>query len=75
MKKHDSRWKNVWGEVRKVEINDESYLDFVLWAGNHYVRHRAAAEQVEQNPHLYGIIFEGLIEKVSSSMHKGGWFG
>lgn len=75
MKKHDTRWRNVWGEVRKVEINDKSYFDFVLLVGNHYVRHTTSALQLELHPDLYGRIFEMLIEKVSLSMQKGGWFG
>lgn len=75
MKKHDTRWRNVWGEVRKSEIDGQSYFDFVLWAGHHYVRYTVSAEQLELYPDLYGIIFEKLIDKVSLSMQKGSWFG
>lgn len=75
MKKHDTRWRNVWGEVRKSEIDGQLYFDFVLWAGHHYVRHTTSAEQLERDPNLYGRIFEMLIDKVSLSMQKGNWFG
>lgn len=75
MKKYDTRWSNVWGEVRKSEIDGQLYFDFVLWAGHHYVRHTVSAEQLELCPALYGHIFEMLIDKVSVSMRKGGWFG
>lgn len=75
MKKHNPRWSNVWGEVRRSEIDGQLYFDFVLWAGHHYVRHTTSVEQVERNPDLYGRIFEMLIDRVSVSMQEGGWFG
>ena len=75
MKKHDTRWSNVWGEVRKSEIAGHVYFDFVLWAGHHYVRQTVLAKEVERSPDLYGRIFEMLIDRVSVSMQKGGWFG
>ena len=75
MKKHDARWRNVWGEVRKSEFDGRLYFDFILWAGHHYVRQTVLAEQVERNPDLYGRIFEMLIDRVSLSMRKCGWFG
>ena len=75
MKKQDTRWRNVWGEVRTSEIDGQLYFDFVLWAGHHYVRYMISAEQLERNPDLYGHIFENLIDRVSLSMQKGGWFG
>lgn len=75
MKKHDTRWTNVWGEVRRAEFDGELYFDFVLWAGHHYVRHTTTALQLELYPDLYGRIFEMLIDRVSLSMQKGGWFG
>lgn len=75
MKAHDTRWKNVWGEVREFEQNGELYFDFVLWADHHYVRRRESAVALDRNPDLYGIILELLSERVSTSMREGGWFG
>lgn len=75
MKKYDTRWRNVWGEVRKSEIDGRLYFDFVLWAGHHYVRQTVLAKEVERSPDLYGRIFEMLIDRVGVSMQEGGWFG
>lgn len=75
MKKYDTRWDDVWGEVRRSEIAGHVYFDFVLWAGHHCVQHTTSAEQFELYPDLYGRIFEMLIDRISVSMQEGNWFG